>query len=195
MAIIQGDLTLKTTELLVVYSEDPSVEVPERLKGCGWVPASECRLKKGADQLLIRSLSPEGEWPRYRDLLRSEGEGTAELYLTTTGTLKANGSKKKSEARLFVQRLSLAIDNGNAKGASKAHHLLAMRIMGLTKAVPVESTYTYARIALGYEPDIERGDEDEAPASSAKASPPPGADGFELDPEEGAGTSGPLKSP
>lgn len=192
MAIIQGDLTLKTTELLVVYSEDPSVEVPEHLIGCGWVPAAECRLKRGADQLLIRSLSPEGEWPRYRDILRSEGEGSAEAYLTATGTLKANNSKKKSEARLFVQRLSLAIDHGNSKGASKAHHLLAMRIIGLTKAVPVESTYTYARIALGYEPDIER-DEEETPVAG-KASPPPGADGFELDSEEGTGTSGATKS-
>lgn len=199
MAIIEGNLTLKSSQLWVVYSEDPSVECPPELKGCGWVPAEDCRLKPGATKLFIRSLSPN-EWARYRDEHKL-GEGTAMLYATTTGTLRVGESKKKSDATSLVMLLSVATDDPKRKGLASAHDLLGLRIIGLTRMVPVEKTYKYARIVLGYDDgenipssaELEDGDKRVEPDGTP--SPSDGVDGVELDDdEEGPGTSGRRKS-
>lgn len=179
---LEGALKTEETELTVVWSEDPAVEVPAELVGCGWVPADKCRLKRGADRVVIRALGPH-EWARYRDKKGADGDGTAMLFITETGTVRVNDAKKRSATRTWVQALSMVVEGGqNAKGAAHAHDLLGMRIIGLSRGVPVENTYRYARIILGYEED------DKAKVDEAKAD----ADAGES--EEGPGTSGPGKS-
>lgn len=196
MAILDGELTHKMTELWVVYSEDPKVSVPEELAGCGWVPLDKCVTRPGADKVCIRSLSPS-EWARYRDEARKFGDGTAMLYATTTATIKHAGFKKRSEVRDWVHKLSTVSGN---KALSNAHDLLGMRIIGLTRALPTDAAYEYARLVLGYEveqPNLPP-EADEVSAPSGPESPEPGADGRELvedlDAEEGAGASGRRKS-
>ena len=177
MGVLKGDLLIKATHIDVVYSEDPDVKVPEELTGCGWVDAEKCDVKRGADVVTIRALSPS-EWAKYRDTAAAEGRGSALLYVTRTGVLRVNRSKKSSEARAWVDRLSMAVNDGNIPGAAEAHDLLAMRVIGLTRAVPVENTFKAARVLLGYE---------EAPGDAAPA--PESEFG-----EEGTGTSGDQKS-
>lgn len=201
MALIEGNLTLQSQQLWVVYSEDPSVECPPELEGCGWVPAERCRIKSGATKVFIRSLSPN-EWARYRDEHRL-GEGTAMLYATTTGTLRVGESKRKSDATMLVHLLSVATKDAGRPGLEFAHDLLGMRIIGLTRMVPVANTYKYARLLLGYEdpeqvPSSAEPADDETPSKpTGTPSPIDGVDGFELedeDDEEGPGTSGRRKS-
>lgn len=197
MAILDGELTHKMTELWVCYSEDPKVEVPAELAGCGWVPVEKCVTRAGADKVCIRSLSPS-EWARYRDEVRKFGDGTAMLYATTTGAFRHSGMKKRSEVRDWVHKLSTVSGD---KAVANAHDLLGLRIIGLTRALPTESAYEYARLVLGYEveqPDVPAEQGDEGEAAAGRESPEPGADGRELvedlEAEEGAGASGRRKS-
>ena len=188
MAVLEGELERKDTELTVVFSEDPAVSVPAGgsagvpdLRKCGWVPADQCTLRRGATQVQIRALSP-GEWAKYKDIRDAEGRGSAYLYACRTGVVKVNSAKRASESRAWVDRLSMVTNTEKSPHAADAFDLLALRVIGLTRAIPVESTYEAGRVILGLEAELAGGDEEgeadgEAKAEDGRAGDEEGPDG------------------
>lgn len=145
MGVLTGATTVKTSEEEVVWSEDPAVEVPAHLRGCGWVPLSECRDRPGADVLRIRSLTP-AERTRSRDLWARSGEASMNAYIASAAVIQHN-RQKNARVRAFVevleQREVVMLD------------LLAARILCLTRGVDPAETYERARSTLRVEPAAE----------------------------------------
>lgn len=176
MAILEGDVTIIESEEDVVYSEDPGVSVPDKLKGCGWVSASEATVmpgKKGGDVVTERALGP-AERSKYRNIAQSEGQASAFHFVALTAVIKVGKIRKPSEVRKWV--------NAVAQRAPMALDLLALRVLARTNGSDPTELYPFCRSKLGYETEPTPVEDDAEPGKGS-------APAEEGDPDEGASKS------
>lgn len=127
----------------LVWSEDPKVDVPAHLKGCGWVPLEECTDKPGAEVLRVRRIRP-GERTTGRDLWARKGEAAMHVYTARCMVIAVNRNKAPAKIAAHLDHLELSdvikID------------LLAKRGFLRARGVDPSEGYAVCREALGYPP-------------------------------------------
>lgn len=148
----QGPTKVDGSEEDLVYTEDPDVEVPAALEGCGWVLESECRAKKGADKVRTRILAPS-EVRLHQGVVRDGGAWVGYAYALERAVLSVNGSKKSSVKAAFLDSLMLA-NGADAEGpqgrvGATAYELLALRVLARTNSKPISLYHKTARAKLG----------------------------------------------
>ncbi|MCC7539430.1 MAG: hypothetical protein IT379_24610 [Deltaproteobacteria bacterium] len=156
MGVLKGGATIKASEDVFVYSEDPDVKpvLGDRLLGCGWVRKSliDAPLGRDADVVTLRSLDPD-ERSKVRDLGAKQGAATAahkSLYFnivmvecTDHDTKRRVKLRKPSEIRKWADAL--------AQQDWPACDLLSQVGTHLTIGRDPDDVHGIAREVLGYE--------------------------------------------
>lgn len=169
MATLHGSPVIETSDLTLVWSQDPDVKLPPELDGAGWVESTlALEVGHGADLVTVRALGDD-ETARYRDHSRTKGTGTGTLYTLRAAVIGARYINEKKK-RVTVSGKGCAVYVGLlVQRHGLLAELLSEVVHRITQGLDPAGAYATARASLGIAPPPKDDDEAPAPEGGAEA--------------------------